>query len=116
MDATGPTRYPFEVFDNIGDVDLRSIDSRRGKAAVEQLPRRSDEGASDKVFGITRLLADKHYRGVFRPLTKHRLGGVSEQVAAGASSSSVAQSRDRLLHRDQVEGIFGWFGQKSCLE
>jgi hypothetical protein len=46
------------VFDNIGDVGLRSIDSRLGKAAVEQLARRSDEGASGKVFGITRLLAD----------------------------------------------------------
>jgi hypothetical protein len=48
------------VLDNIGDVDLRSIDSCRGKAAVEQLARWSDEGVSGKVFGITRLLADQH--------------------------------------------------------
>jgi hypothetical protein len=46
--------------DDIGDIGLRSIDSGLGEAAVEQLSRRSDEGASGTVFGITRLLADQH--------------------------------------------------------
>ena len=45
---------------DIGDVDLLSIQSDCVQHSIQQLPRSSDEWAPDSIFIPSRGLADKH--------------------------------------------------------
>ena len=112
VNAPRAARHPFEVFDHIGDIGLLAVDPRLHETAVQQPSRRSYEGVSGKIFGVTRLLADQHDPGSLRSFAEHGLRGVLVQIAAGASSGGIAQCAGCRLDRDQVPGIFGWLGHR----
>src|SRR5215475_352006 len=76
VNAARPTRHPFEVLDDICDVNLPAVDPRFYETAVEKLSRRPDKGMSGQVFGIARLLPDQHDPGSLPPFTEHGLRGV----------------------------------------
>jgi hypothetical protein len=50
---------PLEVLDDIGDVDLRAVDSGLYERLVEELSGRSDERPAFEVLAISGLLADE---------------------------------------------------------
>ena len=102
VNAPRPTRHPFEMLDDIGDIGLCPVEPGLGQTAVEQLSCRPDKGASSKVFRISWLLANKHHRRALRPLSKYGLCRVLLQVTPGAASRGVAQGRDRSLDRGQI--------------
>jgi hypothetical protein len=52
---------PLELFNDISDVDLESIDSDFLQDFVKELSRRADEGMADLVFVVARLLPDEHH-------------------------------------------------------
>jgi hypothetical protein len=90
------------MFDHIGDVDPRSIDSRLGEAAVEQLSRRSDKWVASQVLRITGLLADQHDERTRGTLAKYGLGGSPVQRAIGATRCGLAQSGNRRRVHDHI--------------
>jgi hypothetical protein len=48
-------RFPFEVLDDVRDVDDAAIDAGFLERAVEQLSGGTDEGMAREIFGISRL-------------------------------------------------------------
>ena len=52
MDAAFPTfgRRPFEMFDDIRDIDLSAVDSSLQQRLIEKLSRRSDKRVSHAIF------------------------------------------------------------------
>jgi hypothetical protein len=50
-----------------------AIEAKFLQCAVEQLARRTHEGAATEVLGIARLLADHQYPRVLRPFAEHGL-------------------------------------------
>ena len=116
VNAPRPTGHPLEVLDDIGDIGFCPVDPSLGYAAVKQLSRRPDKGASSEVFRISRLLADEHHWGALRPLSKYGLRSVLVQATAGAARRRVAQSRNRLLDRGQItRGCRSWLGEHGFL-
>ncbi len=70
VDATLTARLPFEVFDDVGDVDGFAIDAGLFQRSIEQLARGSDEGMAGQILRVARLLADQHQR--WRASALHR--------------------------------------------
>jgi hypothetical protein len=54
---------PFEVFDGIGNVDIRPVDSSRLKALIKKLARGSYKWLPLLILMIARLLANEKDRG-----------------------------------------------------
>src|SRR5215472_4572076 len=73
--------HPLEVLYDIGDVDLRTIDSDFGQHFVEQPPGRSDKWMSGAVFAVARLLSDKHHPRGRRAFSKYSLRAQLREVA-----------------------------------
>jgi hypothetical protein len=57
-------RLPFEVLDDVGDVDRGAIDAGLGERSIEQLAGRSDKRTPREILLIARLFADQHQPGI----------------------------------------------------
>ena len=96
MNAPLSAWLPFEVLDDVGHVDLRSIDSRLDQRFVEEVSGRPDERLSLQIFLIAGLLANKHYGRCRFPFAEDGLRSRSPQVAslaAGGRSLELFESR-----------------------
>jgi hypothetical protein len=60
MNAAFATRFPFEMFDNIGDVSLRPIDARLDKRIIKQPTGGTNERLAREIFFVAWLFADEH--------------------------------------------------------
>src|SRR6478672_9421262 len=59
MNAAFATRFPFEMFDNIGDVSLRTIETSFVERAIKQTAGRTDKRFAREIFFIAWLFADE---------------------------------------------------------
>jgi len=64
-----------KVLHGVGEVDVRTFDSRLIEGAVEKRPRRANEGTSGQILFIARLLSDHHNAGGGRTFSENRLRG-----------------------------------------
>src|SRR6266550_4867534 len=59
MNAAFATRFPFEMFDNIGDVSLRTIDTRLDEGIIKKPSCGTDERFTREIFFVAWLFADE---------------------------------------------------------
>src|SRR5581483_5725678 len=81
VNAALAARLPFEMLDDVGDVDRRAIDAGVDERAIEQLAGRADERVAGEVFLIARLLADQHQLGLACAFAEHGLRTAQIQIA-----------------------------------
>ena len=86
------------MLDDVCHIGQRAIDSRFGKTAIEQFPRRPDKRMSGKVFGIAGLLANQHDPRPFGTFAEHSLGGGPVQMAIRAARGGFSQRRNAGLN------------------
>jgi hypothetical protein len=86
-----PTRYQFEMFPRISDVNLRAADAGRCQRAIEHLSRRSDEWFVGQVLLVAGLFADQHDPGSLRAFAEHGLGCVFPERAGAAARGLLAE-------------------------
>ena len=91
MNAPFATRFPLEVFDNIRDVGLRTIDAGLGKRVVKKSARWTNERFAGEIFFVTRLLTDKQDGGASPTFAEHCLGAAFPKVTRFAIGGGVAQ-------------------------
>src|SRR6266487_2506338 len=65
---------PFEVLDDVRDVDLAAVNPRLGHGIVKEPAGRPDEGTAAHVFFVSRLFADEDDSRGSLAFTKHGLG------------------------------------------
>src|SRR3954447_21825256 len=104
VDPPLAARLPFEVLDDIGDVDGGAIDAGVDEGAIEQLAGRSDEGMAAQVFVVARLLADEHQLRPFPAFAKHRLRAAQPEVARLALFRGRTNLVDSGTIRNQLGG------------
>src|SRR6185369_2741457 len=73
VDAAFATRLPLKMFDNIGDVSLRAIDSSFYEGFIEEPTGGADERFSSEILFIARLLSDKQHRRAAATFTEDGL-------------------------------------------
>ena len=100
-----PTRLPFEVFDGIGDEQLRAVETGTGESPVQHGAGGTHERLTAQVFFVSRLLADQHDAGIARPRARHRLGRVPPNVAAAAGLWSIRLAVGRRQLADGFRGV-----------
>src|SRR5262249_287669 len=74
MDPPLATRFPLEVLDDVGEVNLFAIHSNCGQCLVQHGPRRTHERPPLKIFAITWLFTHHHYLCRLWALAKYSLG------------------------------------------
>jgi hypothetical protein len=92
MQADFSPRFPFEVLNCIGDIDVSSVDTGGLKTLVKQLPGGSDKWLSLPIFTIAWLLTHQKNGGVSATFAKNDLGRISVQVASLAQHRSFLQA------------------------
>jgi hypothetical protein len=75
-------RFPSEVLDRVRQVQLIACDPSLLERAVEQMPRRADEGFAFAVLHVAGLLTDDEHARSRRASAEHNLGCPLMQVAA----------------------------------
>lgn len=85
VNAAFAARFPFEVFDNIGDVSLFAFDACFPQRAIKQAAGRTDKRFSGEVFFVAGLFADKHYASAAAPFTKNGLRSFLPEIAGLAT-------------------------------
>jgi hypothetical protein len=101
MNASLAARFPLEMLHDVGDVHAIARDADRLQRFVEHSPGRSDERLAGNVFGVTRLLADKHHLCVIRTLAEDRLRGAAIQITSGAALCCLPGGAQRRLPRNE---------------
>src|SRR5206468_11783426 len=91
-----PSRGPFEVLHDIGDVDELAVDARFLQGAVEQLASRADEGAAELVLAVPRLLSDEDRARRRRSFAEDGLRSRLVQGAGRTSCGGGAELFQRL--------------------
>ena len=99
---------------DIGDINLPSIESDGVQHAIQQLPGSPDEWAANSIFVPSWGLADKHDRGAWIAIREHELGCGPLQCAA-------VEIRHERLERLQIGRCcgqsaslsFGGFGRAN---
>src|SRR5262245_47906204 len=81
VDAPLAARLPVEVFHDVGDVDLLTIQACRFERAIEQLTGGADERTARSIFLIPRLFADEHHPRPPGAFSEDRLRGPLPQLA-----------------------------------
>jgi len=84
-----PTLLEFEVFDDVGDVNIGPIDASFYKRPIEQFSGWSYEWESLQVLVVAGLLTDKNDGRARRPCTENRLGCVPVKIAGLATLRGV---------------------------
>src|ERR1051325_2176832 len=95
VDPPLAARLPFEVLDDVGDVDGFAIDARFFERAIEQFAGRTDERMALQVFVVARLLADEHQFRALRSFSKYGLPRVLPQIAVAARLCRATHLRER---------------------
>jgi len=80
VQAALATLFPFEMFNNIRNVNLFAVDTGPFQCAVQQLACGSDEWLSLKIFVVPGLLSDEEKTGLPGTLTKYGLGRMLPQI------------------------------------
>jgi hypothetical protein len=106
MDTSLPTRFPTEVLDRVGDVDLVAIEPSVGEAPVEELPGWTDEGMALEVLTVTRLLTYDHHPSRGGALAEHGLRAEVVKVAPGADLGCSLEHLE--VEPRWEEGLRGW--------
>jgi len=91
MNAPFATRFPFEVFDNIRDVGLRTIDASLGKRVVKKPAGWTNERFAREIFFVAGLLADKQDGGATTPFAEDCLSAAFPKVTGFAIGCGVTQ-------------------------
>ena len=81
VDAAFATRFPFEMFDGIGDVGFVAIDARLFERRVEQFPGGADERPPLAIFLIPGLFSDEKDSRLACAVAKNSLRRVFVEVA-----------------------------------
>ena len=97
-------RFPFEVFDGVGDVDIPADDTGLFQCPVEEMSGRSHEGMAGQILLIARLFADKQQLGPRRPFAEHRLRGLFIEVTAHAGRRRLLQIGKRQFGGEEGGG------------
>jgi len=95
---------PFEMLDNIGDVDVGAIDARLDECFVEKSSCRPNEWMAGLVLTITGLLADEHHLGSRGAFAENSLGCIPPEVAGFAGAGGPAQALERWRRRHKISG------------
>src|SRR5438270_8271664 len=106
MDAAFAARLPFEMLDDVRNVDGLAIDARFREGFVEQRAGRTDEGMAAQIFLIAGLLADEHDRRGLLPLAEDRLRAGPPEIAGLAAGGDDLQFLQRRTRRNQRSGGF----------
>ena len=95
------SRLPFEVFDRIGHINFRSIDSCFHQSFVEQCSGGTDKWLALEVFLVPGLFPYKNHFGVWSALAKDRLRSALPKVASLAVFCRFLQRRDSRVYWKQ---------------
>ena len=74
MNAAFALLLEFEMFDRIGDIGLRTVNSGLAQRGVKHLSCGANKGLPLQIFLIAWLLANKHQLCALRPFAKDDLG------------------------------------------
>jgi hypothetical protein len=106
MDTSLPARFPTEVLDRVGDVDLVAIEPSLGEASIEELPGWTDERMALEVLTVTRLLTYDHHPSRGGALAEHGLRAEVVKVAPGADLGCTLEHLEAEPRWE--EGLRGW--------
>jgi hypothetical protein len=93
MNAAFATRFPFEMFDNIGDVSLRTIETSFVERAIKQAAGGTNKRFAREIFFIAWLFADKQNCGTFASFAEDSLRSPFPKVASFAIGRRSFESR-----------------------
>ena len=96
--------HPLEVFYDVGDVDIRTIDSNFGQDFVEHSPGGSDKRMSGTVFAVAGLLSHKHQARGRRTFSKDRLRTQFPEITGFAALCGLLQHRKCRGRGDKGSG------------
>jgi hypothetical protein len=88
-----PSFLKFEMFDYIGDIEIRPVDRSVDQRPIENAARRPHERVSLEIFVIPRLLPDQSDPGRLWPVTKNGLRRLEIKIAPLAASRGRAKMR-----------------------
>jgi hypothetical protein len=74
VNAPLAARLPFEMLDDVRDVDAPAVDAGFDERAVEEFPGRAHEWMPAQILFVPRLLADQHQLRRRRAFTENGLG------------------------------------------
>jgi hypothetical protein len=104
VDPALAARLPFEVLDDVRDVDRRAVDPGRVERLVEKAPGGADERPAGAVLGVARLLADEHDLGRLPPLSEDGLRAGAPEITGLAARCCAAQALEARALRDELGG------------
>jgi hypothetical protein len=84
MNPALPGLAPFEMFDDVREIDGLGVDASFGQRVSQQPTGGPHERLALAVFGVSGLFTDEHDCGVARSGAKHRLRRAFPQVAPTA--------------------------------
>src|SRR5437660_5360757 len=73
---------PLEMLDDVGDVNLGTVDSNFDQCLVKQFSGRPNKGMANLVFAVARLFTNKHHARRSWTFPKNRLRGISPQITS----------------------------------
>ncbi len=115
MDAPFATRFPLEMFHDIGDVNFGTVHASFIECGVKKFSGRADKWLSLLIFLVAGLFTDKEDSRFAGAFAENGLRGSFVKVAGfaflGAGSSLVDGFGDGQYRRS---GIFGWRGCNSA--
>ena len=84
MDSPFASRYEFEMFDGIGNVNVAALDSGLFERAVQQLAGGAYERLTGAIFVVAGLLADENHPRPHTALSEDGLRRVLVEIATAA--------------------------------
>ena len=78
-------RFPFEMLHRVGDIQVSPGEAGFFESLVQNLPRRSYERVTGKIFLISGLFADQHDGRLMGSFSKDRLSGVFVEITPGTA-------------------------------
>lgn len=100
-------RFPFEMLDDVGDVDLGSVYTYFFEDLVQQTAGGADEGMAGAILGVSRLFADEHDAGRGRSFSEDRLSRVFPEITCFAGFG-------RGLKIGKSQGVWDRGGSLLC--
>lgn len=102
--------FPFEMFDDIGEVNLGTINARFFESGIQEPAGRTDKGPPDKIFVVARLFAHEHYFRAAWALAENGLGSGFPEWTGVALGGGLAEGIE-FCGEQSGGGFKGWISR-----
>jgi hypothetical protein len=104
MQPNLPARFPFEMLNSVGGVDVGPIDACGLEAFIKQLTGGSDKRLPLLVLAVAGLFPHQKNRGMGAAFSEDGLRGFPVEVASTALTGCFPQAGEVMAGREKFQG------------